>query len=543
MEPPPKRPKTYHSKFLPQWTTQFDCIVASRMGEQFAFCTVCRRDIKVAASGVYDLTVHFRTKLHSDNVGRAERTTRRRRSGDTWRGMTATVATPVLEPSGDFPAWLEAQGMNAEVARAMDSELGIRDYGVLRACVGDGLVRAELLATARDRLPFGFYAVLRQVVKALQCAEPHDAGTPCWDDTASSPGDVMLGGLVDVLLALFSGLSRELLLSVQRLDDMDNRKSVVASASSTDAVNSDGMEMEMHPSEENVKAKFMENLIKSEPPEDTTADVSSYVLPSEELEQGSVERTSSDHLLNFHPHLIIQKKNPLPDSGEHLACAADSEPHSLLREGSDGTQQEPSAAISIIKSTLHKLDNQHRRSVSTNQKQPPPLSEIESREFELDEADRGGNAQAKNHGAKPHWCEVCKSSFSSPSELEAHLCRHTAKKVHRCQVCGRVFLQATGLNIHLRTHSGKAPYTCGVCGDGFWQSSDLKIHLCKHTGEKPYQCEVCGRGFHRAFERKVHMRTHTGEKPYVCQVCGRCFLRSGELKAHTRIHTGEKPYV
>ncbi|XP_032809932.1 uncharacterized protein LOC116942309 [Petromyzon marinus] len=145
--------------------------------------------------------------------------------------MACAVATPVLEPSGDFPAWLEAQGVNAEVARAMDSELGIRDYGVLRACVGDGLVRAELLATARDRLPFGFYAVLRQVVKALQGAEHHDAGTPRWDDAASSPGDVTLGGLVEVLLALFSGLSRELLLSVQRLGAMDGAGTYVEPSS------------------------------------------------------------------------------------------------------------------------------------------------------------------------------------------------------------------------------------------------------------------------------------------------------------------------
>ncbi|XP_061414062.1 uncharacterized protein LOC133346469 isoform X3 [Lethenteron reissneri] len=128
--------------------------------------------------------------------------------------MECEVATPVLEPSGDFPAWLEAQGVNAEVARAIDSELGIRDYGVLCACVGDGLVRAELLATARDRLPFGYYAVLRHVVKGLQSSEPHNETR--WD-TAASPGDVSLGGLVDVLFALFRGLSRELLLSVQRL--------------------------------------------------------------------------------------------------------------------------------------------------------------------------------------------------------------------------------------------------------------------------------------------------------------------------------------
>ncbi|XP_075922080.1 uncharacterized protein LOC116941531 isoform X4 [Petromyzon marinus] len=139
------------------------------------------------------------------------------------------------EPSGDFPAWLEAQGVNAEVARAMDSELGIRDYGVLRACVGDGLVRAELLAAARDRLPFGFYAVLRQVVKALR-----GAGTPRWDDVDAAAyfGDATLAALVEVLLALLSGLNRELLQCMQRLGDMDVLKFAAGSPASASVAGS-----------------------------------------------------------------------------------------------------------------------------------------------------------------------------------------------------------------------------------------------------------------------------------------------------------------
>ncbi|XP_078461977.1 uncharacterized protein LOC144941632 isoform X5 [Lampetra fluviatilis] len=110
----------------------------------------------------------------------------------------------------DFSAWLKAQGVNAEVARAIDSELGIRDYGVLRACVGDGHVRAELLAAARDRLPFGFYAVLRQVVRSLHLPE------------AEGPrSETALGDLLDVLVVLFGGLGRELLLSAQKLGELD----------------------------------------------------------------------------------------------------------------------------------------------------------------------------------------------------------------------------------------------------------------------------------------------------------------------------------
>nr|XP_032808638.1 uncharacterized protein LOC116941565 [Petromyzon marinus] len=205
--------------------------------------------------------------------------------------MACAVATPVPEPSGDFPAWLEAQGVNAEVARAMDSELGIRDYGVLRACVGDGLVRAELLATARDRLPFGFYAVLRQVVKALRGAEPHDgSGIPRWDAAAaaSAPGDVTLGGLVEVLLALLSGLSRELLLSARRLGNGDDRKRRVDSSLSAARVTSEDEPAEMDQFEQNGESE--ETLIPASDDTNSTITADQIKLePLQALEQGSGE--------------------------------------------------------------------------------------------------------------------------------------------------------------------------------------------------------------------------------------------------------------
>ncbi|CAM9882354.1 unnamed protein product [Lampetra planeri] len=130
----------------------------------------------------------------------------------------ALPAPPLPEPSGDFPAWLEAQGVNEEVARAMDSELGIRDYGVLRACVGDGLVRAELLSAARDRLPFGFYAVLRRFVAALLLPDEPRASSA---GAAAAVKDATLVSLVEALLALLAGLSREFSACVGRLDAMD----------------------------------------------------------------------------------------------------------------------------------------------------------------------------------------------------------------------------------------------------------------------------------------------------------------------------------
>ncbi|XP_078448939.1 uncharacterized protein LOC144717330 [Lampetra planeri] len=69
------------------------------------------------------------------------------------------------EAWSDFPAWLAARGVGPRAVVALESALGIGDYAALRACAEHGALRAELIAAARDRLPFGCYAVLRRLVE------------------------------------------------------------------------------------------------------------------------------------------------------------------------------------------------------------------------------------------------------------------------------------------------------------------------------------------------------------------------------------------
>ncbi|CAM9786620.1 unnamed protein product [Lampetra fluviatilis] len=139
-------------------------------------------------------------------------------------GPTPAITSITLDPTGDFPAWLEAQGVNEEVARAMDTELGIRDYEVLRACVRDGLVRDELLAAARDRLPFGFYAMLRRFVVELDCLDASGAPTRLLQAEAGGGLCSRRGfndELKDIFAKMVNGLSRELSLTMQRLHQVD----------------------------------------------------------------------------------------------------------------------------------------------------------------------------------------------------------------------------------------------------------------------------------------------------------------------------------
>ncbi|XP_075924466.1 uncharacterized protein LOC142925489 [Petromyzon marinus] len=448
--------------------------------------------------------------------------------------MACAVGSPLPEPSGDFPAWLEAQGVNQEVARAMDSELGIRDYGVLRACVGDGLVRAELLATARDRLPFGFYAVLRQVVKALQGAEHHDgSGTPRWDAAAASPGDVTLGGLVDVLLALFSGLSRELLLSVQRLGDVNNWQSVVAAPLSTAAVTSEDVEVKMD------HAEYV-----------TSEDISTHSLDdnANSLTEDQIKMEPSEgeqHLCVGLPQLVIQNVTSISNSGGDLTCAANDGPYAPQQTAAETHSEEVAASVDgVDEETSRSLAQRDttRRRMSAIYSRMLSVDEEESNKLEINNPSPVVLPWPKCAGNKTHRCELCGKSYSKPYGLKQHMRIHTGEKLHRCEVCRHPFLQLSSLKIHLRGHTGEKPYSCDFCGKCFASNAQVTTHQRTHTGVKPYCCTVCGYAFKHLASLVIHFRTHTGEKPYSCRVCGKGFAKSSAMKIHVRTHTGEKPY-
>nr|XP_032811420.1 zinc finger protein with KRAB and SCAN domains 3-like [Petromyzon marinus] len=377
----------------------------------------------------------------------------------------------------------------------MDSELGIRDYGVLRACVGDGLVRAELLATARDRLPFGFYAVLRQVVKALQGAELHNAGMPHSDDVAASsasPGDVTLEGLVDVLLALFSGLSSELLMSVKRLGAMDGLKYEMPS--SGDAVGNEMMMAEMDRPMENGETA-------GTPPPD--ADDSQPNLPVDLIK---IESFGGD-----------TEETPTPD--------VDDSQSNLPVEpfGAMTSQQIEDESCTLAVETAPALwaqdAIQNGEAAFTCTREYVSLPPTEGFSFESSVASRNGSPLAavarsltigrsgsNNPGV---WFAIAEPSWKNKNLLPGRV----VQRPYHCDVCGHCFLKREHLKNHLRTHAGEKPYRCMVCGQTFSQQGNLKRHHRTHTGERPYGCEVCGREFSRSINMKMHMRTHTGENP------------------------------
>ena len=67
--PTPTGKRKCTGKFLNEWTATFGrLIVGSKAGEQYVRCVVCSRDVKVAASDLYDVKEHMNSKLHASNL-------------------------------------------------------------------------------------------------------------------------------------------------------------------------------------------------------------------------------------------------------------------------------------------------------------------------------------------------------------------------------------------------------------------------------------------------------------------------------------------
>lgn len=114
---------------------------------------------------------------------------------------------------------------------------------------------------------------------------------------------------------------------------------------------------------------------------------------------------------------------------------------------------------------------------------------------------------------KLYSCEVSCSSFSLNSLLRANMWRYNREK-HSCKVL--VFpLQRNHILLGKETQTGVKPHFGEVCGSSFSFMSSFKKHTEEHTGMKPHSCKECGSSFSCKPSLVWHMQSHTGEKPYL----------------------------
>ena len=72
MEPATKKWKIGTRRHLKEWKIlkgQYEGLIeSSKKGQDYSYCVPCKKDIKVTASGFYDLESHFRTTKHAENL-------------------------------------------------------------------------------------------------------------------------------------------------------------------------------------------------------------------------------------------------------------------------------------------------------------------------------------------------------------------------------------------------------------------------------------------------------------------------------------------
>nr|XP_032810230.1 zinc finger protein 526-like isoform X3 [Petromyzon marinus] len=486
--------------------------------------------------------------------------------------------------SEDFPAWLEAQGVNAEVAQAMDSELGIRDYGVLRACVRDGLVRAELLATARDRLPFGFYAVLRQVVKALQGAEHHDGETTAQSETAALRMDLVLSSLVDVLVALFGGLSRELSMSMEKLGSMD-----VAYVGGLSTPSNSGGTKYRPPEGDHLTAKLPNDYSNHN---DTGEFTNAEDEPSsavEEFEERDFNGESAGE--------VPEASTGGVATGIRSVETGVTDQRSWYGVKMEACEDERSAAAAsaVVASAAHPPSRRGAEGGSRRLSWGEPGHQMDAAPLNAPAESAGGKgggfglargeasslefAPGGDEGNHASWqgpadpVAVATTSTQHPGEsVEGRSGRLPSSSSSSCSS----FIQNTPMNRDLGTQRSQAADAVG--GGTWWPPQSAREHGIPnpvapllHPPPRPptppppvpsasspplpplpgtwnplgaqHECGVCGRAFAQHSCLRRHLRTHAGDRPHRCVACGKTFLQHYNLKVHWRTHTGEKPHA
>nr|XP_032816142.1 zinc finger protein 316-like isoform X3 [Petromyzon marinus] len=459
--------------------------------------------------------------------------------------MASLAAGP--DPRADFPAWLSAQGMKLPFAQAMERELGIGDYEDLLACAEDAQVTLELLATARQRLPFALYAALRRVVKAAGGSQGPRG--PEWPphEGAEQPG---LAALLDAIVATLSGLGRELEASVRRFSALEPLACPGGDAGNADGgCSPDGEPRGAHSPRQAESSSSLEpppGSLHGDPEPLAALPTAWDALARCEEEEHGVDVGVDGGAVSWRD---VKKEELDPDDGnledargpdddnddddsdtdpERLPVALDRGPSPLGQvprgEPAPGGEQPPPAVG------------------------PPPFVWIEASgmygegrgEGAGEDATGTGEAQCggeQQRGAfRSHRCEECGREFGSHSHLVQHRIIHTGEKPYGCGECGQRFNRKHHLSRHARTHTGERPHVCPECGASFAQSSDLNRHRRRHGGQRPHACGACGKRFAQAGDLARHRMRHTGERPYCCPDCGKGFIHPTSLINHRKGH-------
>ncbi|VDO93237.1 unnamed protein product [Soboliphyme baturini] len=145
---------------------------------------------------------------------------------------------------------------------------------------------------------------------------------------------------------------------------------------------------------------------------------------------------------------------------------------------------------------------------------------------------------------KPYQCIKCQKSFSTETEIHAHVATHVLQDgiTHYCMLCKKVFDSPSKLQCHLIEHSfvGCSGYQCYLCGLMFSLPQPLQSHMtARHSfSDRPYDCSLCDQKFFFRAELENHIHSEhssdaeRSDQKFICCFCGQCFSTLAVLQCH-----------
>ena len=181
-------------------------------------------------------------------------------------------------------------------------------------------------------------------------------------------------------------------------------------------------------------------------------------------------------------------------------------------------------------------------------------------------------------GAKPFECKICSYSFTSNSNLKAHIssiheekpdlpvlkCKYcersvqgrkklaTHERIHTLEtlLCNKCDYEGKYLQLHIKqyhdrvTAKKKKKYSakkkeCSICHKSV---VSIRYHMEAHSPTGSYDCETCKKAFKQKILLKKHVKNVHGEKNIACSFCPLMFPDIQTKNHHEQIHTGKRKY-